>query len=673
MKVRLSELGLGLQNDWIASDNPIFRPSSWPPKPDWPVSIDRNGEVLSRYGEPVWDLTPMAGTIFKLNFGDGKKCQTARLDSKNANILRQIIAWRIWGPRPVRAAGTLQSTFTVLRAVVSLCSANGILATSLMRFPKVLEQLPTVIAPSRYERTITELHRIYDSREELGFTLLDQEGIQRLAGARPNHETVQTPYIPPRIWNYQTNRLRECIDDFLDNLTNIESCFQFCLEAYTVNYGTLKEALKKDKNGNKAPFTSNSLDYPHCIYRGKFSSTAELYRITPLIAKWLGHGDNFISISSFSAYFTLVTAASLAYIATFTLQRKEEVGSLRASCLLWENDEKIGRVPIICGETTKTDPDSDARWVASPSVEFAVKALTAIANMRMICDSVNPNFSVSAADVKDPYLFTNPSEPWGGGKPTDYEVRREIDSLGELVAYYSHLFDSASLTITHEDLKIAKQLTPNLPTEKFEVGKVWPLAWHQYRRTTAVNMFASGLISDSSMQHQMKHSSRLMPLYYGRGFTRLHLNENVSSIVVTAMYESMASQLRNAMSERFVSPYSEEHKKTICINIISTSDSKKLVTWAKQGKVSYREHRLGGCMKAGVCDYGGVESVAKCAGSNDENPCSDALFDKTKEPQVRVDLSKLKAQMVGISKISPRYQALLREQQAMENYLNAVQ
>jgi hypothetical protein len=91
-----------------------------------------------------------------------------------------------------------------------------------------------------------------------------------------------------------------------------------------------------------------------------------------------------------STYLNGVVSASLLYVANFTLQRKEEVASLRASCLIWEDDSKLGRIPIICGETTKTDHDSDARWVASPSIEAAIKALTAIANLRMVCDRQNP-------------------------------------------------------------------------------------------------------------------------------------------------------------------------------------------------------------------------------------------------------------------------------------------
>lgn len=671
----LIELGLGLGADWISPSSPAYRPSTWPPQRDWPVSIDREGTVLSRWGDSVWDLTPFAGTIFKLNFGDGPVCQADSLDSTNADILRLAITWRIWGHRSVKAYGTLQASFTQLRAVMALCSKNGIAATDLMRFPKVFEQLPKVIAPSRFESTITELHRLYDSRHILGFVILDLAGLQRLAGANPGHDTVQTPYIPPRIWVYQVKRLRECLDDFLAHRMQVEACFNACLNAYVHNYGSIEAALAPGKSRDKQPFNQNSGVRTNCVYLGPFLETANKFELTPLFVKWLGTDPNQgVSLVAFSAYLTVVTFAAMAYIANFTLQRKEEIASLRASCLIWENDEKLGRVAIICGETTKTASDSDARWVASPSVEYAVTAMTVIARLRMACDSVNPAISPTQADIEDPYLVSTPTEPWGtgSGKAVPYYIRSEVVSIIEHTERLPLFFDAGQMRITEDDLKIARQLTPNLPEDKFRVGAVWPLAWHQYRRTGAVNMFSSGLISDSSMQHQMKHCSRLMPLYYGRGYTRLHLNEKVEATVISAMYSAMARQLQTAVGERFKSPYSDQHKQSLEVNIINSKDANALARWAKQGKVSYREHRLGGCMKAGACEYGGIESIARCAGGDTGKPCSDVLFDESKASQVQDGLLRLVAEMSRLPEDSPRYRALLTERRAMENYLNVI-
>jgi len=669
----LHELALKVTAPAVVPAAVNYRPPSWPPPPDWPVVVDKDGTVVSVWSDPLWDLTPWGRHRVVLNFGDGTAGRSEPLDQANADLLRLAIGWLIWGPRGYSVASTIHGRFTALRAVVALCSQNGIRADTLMRFPRVAEQLPAAIGPSRWEVTIGLLHRLFEARESLGFIIADATLLKRLSQIAPDHETVQTPYIPPAIWVYQVGRLRECIDDFIEHKDNIEECFRFLLNAYVANFGSLEAALAQGKDGSKGPFGKNSALRPGCKYLGTFADTADRFGISDLLGKWV-HGWRTGRISMFSAYLSLVTVAGLAYIANFTLQRKEEVASIRASCLLWEEDEKLGRVPIICGETTKTDSDSDARWVTSPSVDSAVQALTIIAKLRVRCDASNRRINPTQADQNDPYLFSTPTEPWGLGlgKARRYEVRTPLDDLQGVAETYPTLFDSERLRITSEDLKLARRMTPNLPEDSFAVGKVWPLAWHQYRRTAAVNMFASGYVSDSSMQQLMKHCTRLMPLYYGQGHSRLNLNQEVEAALVTAMYEGMAQRMQDVVSDRFVSPHSPKRKEGINVAVVSVADVKSLAGWAKAGKVHFRETRLGGCMKAGPCEYGGVESVTSCAGDGTSKPCNEALYDRKKEPQVRSQLLRTKYEMTQLVPTHPRYSALAAECKAMENYLDVL-
>jgi hypothetical protein len=672
MSLVVAELGLGIRASWVTSNSPCFRPTTWPPARDWPVSVDRDGSVLSRWGEPVWDLSPIAGTAMKLNFGDGIGYIGVSIDSANADILRQMVTYRMFGPRSAKSAKALQGFFSIVRPIVAVCSRNGILATDLMRYPKVLDQIPSILPASRYRVALGELHRIFDARDSLGFIFVDSAGIRRLAEGTPKHQTIQTPYIPPRIWSYQVTRLRECLNDFTLHRESLRALFALCTEGYIKNYGSLAGSLSKNKDPNKTPFRQATDERPGCVYFGPFIAALDRLGLTQLFLKWLAMDRETLTVRQFSSYLSLVTVAGLAYIANFTLQRKEEVAALRCSCLIWEQDEKLGRVPIICGETTKTDPDSDARWVASPSIEIAVEVLSEIARLRMQFDSANKIIAPSKEDQMDPYLFSAPNEPWGSGRPTAYHIRSESNSLGETLRDYPGLLDHEQILITSDDLKIAQQLTPNLPSDKFAVGLPWPFAWHQYRRTGAVNMFASGLISDSSMQQLLKHSTRLMPLYYGRGYTKLRLNENLEMAIVAAMYESLANQLILAMTDRFVSPNLDAKQESKAVNIITTKDVKKLVIWAKSGKVSFREHRLGACMRVGFCGYGGIESVSRCTGGDGDKPCPDVRYDREKEPLIRVDLQRMSEEIALLPKESPRYGALLAEKRGMENYLDAI-
>lgn len=296
-----------------------------------------------------------------------------------------------------------------------------------------------------------------------------------------------------------------------------------------------------------------------------------------------------------SSYLTLVQIAGLTYVANFTLQRRSELASLRADCLQWE-ELPSGRVPIICGETTKTEFDADARWPTSPSVEVAIRAMTSIAKMRMAAAIAHPSILPNREDQSNPYLFDRSFEPWilGPSYRQRYSVRPHVGHLKAYMKRFPRLFDDREMEVREEDLRVAKMLSPNLCEDRgFAVGEHWPLGFHQLRRTGAVNMFASGTLSDSSVQFQMKHSSRMMTAYYGRGHASLRFNESVSDELVLAMYETMACHMREAVETRYVSPLGQDRKEVIVVKVIADRDLKCLVAAGQRGEISFRETRLG--------------------------------------------------------------------------------
>ncbi|MCW1936866.1 hypothetical protein OMD46_12070 [Pseudomonas sp. MDMC_285] len=114
------------------------------------------------------------------------------------------------------------------------------------------------------------------------------------------------------------------------------------------------------------------------------------------------------------------------------------------------------------------------------------------------------------------YLLDYCLEPWGTKlTKINRTIRPSIPSYAHVLQWFDKLFDPEQLRITPEDFALARLVTPTL-TDEFAVGKIWPLAWHQLRRTGAVNMQASGLVSDASLQFQLKHVARAMSLYYGQ-------------------------------------------------------------------------------------------------------------------------------------------------------------
>lgn len=271
-----------------------------------------------------------------------------------------------------------------------------------------------------------------------------------------------------------------------------------------------------------------------------------------------------------------------------------------------------------------------------------------------------------------PHLMQPACEPWSQLARQEMTAKqRNYTCYSELLRAHPKLFDQAALRITDEDWKIAKLITPGLNSEAFGVGKVWPLAWHQLRRTGAVNMQASGLVSDFSLQYQLKHSTLVSSLYYGQGYSQLSLNQSAQSEYIRAMYDVMGRELTGLLSDSFVSPYGSERKHTI-LQIVSESEHKKLVAAAKAGQVAWRPTLLGGCTKRGPCEYGGIDNIVRCGGGDDKAPCSDALFDQSRVALIQKLCRMLSEQIDQAENDTPYKYSLEAQRRAAENALDVL-
>jgi hypothetical protein len=264
-------------------------------------------------------------------------------------------------------------------------------------------------------------------------------------------------------------------------------------------------------------------------------------------------------------------------------------------------------------------------------------------------------------------------EPWSTSESIEYSILPNTVNYQELMQRYPRLFNLEQLRITEDDFSRARMFTPNLSKGgKFKVGAIWPLAYHQLRRTGAINMFASGLLSDSSIQMLMKHRVLLQAIYYGRNHTRLRFNEEVEGMTTQAKYEVMAKQILALASDRYVSPAGPQRKQEVVVNLIGPKDFKALVMAGKVGDVSFRENRLGGCAKQGHCDYGGIESVARCAGGDGGKPCPDVLYDRMKQSSIETQTESVELLLQSAEPDSRRERILQAEKQGLRNYLDVV-
>lgn len=670
----LSQLSLAIDSPLAVPNAPNYRPTSWPPPRDWPVIINADGHVVSRWGDPIWRLDPWAGKAVTLNFGDGPvKKYAAVIDPENADLLRIITGWWIYGPNGARGYRSLKTRFDQMRRMFVLCAQESILASELSHFPLVSDRLAGVTLTSRASEFLALLHELYERRDALGFTLLDRGGLSRLAASLPEHQTSQTAYIPPRIWHYQVTRLRECLDDFLAHRGPIEECFRFCLNAYQHNSTNLEgQSRHTSFNPFQWPSDGSTGKCTGRQYHGPFIDTARRFGIANLLERWLGLRADEIRIRTLTRYLNLVSRVGLSYLLNFSLMRVEEAWNLRSDCLQVEHDPHFGDIYVLRGRTTKTMSDPEALWITSPSAKVAVEAMQVVADLRAEC-KLPP--TVKGDDPAPRYLTGYALEPWSSKRSrVSHDLRPTIPSYAGTLQQFDLLLDREQLRISPEDLELARLVTPTL-SDQFSVGEIWPLAWHQLRRTGAVNMQASGIVSEASLQFQLKHVARAMSLYYGQNHSRVRLEEKAHTLYVRTMYETLGQQLQLLTSHRFTSPHGEKRKSEI-VRMISSADTKKAIDLAKKGLMTYRPILLGICTSRVPCPYGGVDSIAHCGGGDspeDSKPCADVLYDLEQLNQVKAWEDVLDERLAIAEAGSPLRSSLEAQKRSVESYRHVIQ
>ena len=277
--MNLDLLGLQLISPLANPEAINFRPPHWPPPANWPPIVDAHGSPQCVYSDSTWPLDVWAGKPLKINFGDGNSKRGMQLDRANADLLRQCTVWFLWGPNGCRNPLTLDGKVGVIKHLFAVCAGQGIVASDLQRFDAVIDQVAASFPQSKFAYAVSILHELLDAREYLGFCLLERDGLARLVRLAPNHETQQTPYIPPRIWSYQLTRIRECLMDYVKMQVQVEECFAFCLDAYAQKYGSLKRAMNSGGNEFGSPFQDRNharcLDFTR-FRRHKSTSSSKL-------------------------------------------------------------------------------------------------------------------------------------------------------------------------------------------------------------------------------------------------------------------------------------------------------------------------------------------------------------------------------------------------------------
>lgn len=609
---------------------------AWPPTPDAPMSFDGSGKVISRFEDDVWDFSAAAGKSCRLHFAQ-LASDHSRVSQSNRQTFKEIAAWWLFGERRPTKPTSLHTYHARFSVLVRFATRKGIDLKKFSELPCEVREFAVQLKRSFADTLLLELQSLLTFSNQIGFIVFDKKAMSIFSRSLPDPVRRQTAYLPPRIWAYQLGRLNRYLTEFLQHRKELTAAYQQACEVYLANRACALASCNLDKT-SFSPFLRACTRYPGAKYLGPIADFLAKHGLTEFMTTWRGPKEG-LRLSSFGSVFSLASFAASALIANLTGMRIGEVLSLRRGCFVAESDEVLGMIYFIRGKTTKTLTEDEALWVTCRDVQKALEALELVRSAR---DGPSPR--APAADAREQLLFTWCSEPWAavnGKRPENEDIRPPTHAYANWEKQFPLLFDAKELKIRPGDLDEARRVTPTLNAERYAVGALWPLAWHQLRRTTAVNMSASGIVSDASLQYQLKHLSRSMSIYYGRGYSSKAISRDMQAEYLKEALESMARASEQLFEDRFISPYGPEHK----FRTLAGAPKQR----GESGTFTpvFRRTLLGVCVKATSCTSGGYDDIGPCMGMDSSKGCTDAMVDRERRQvleqllnQKRTELSR---------------------------------
>jgi hypothetical protein len=317
----------------------------------------------------------------------------------------------------------------------------------------------------------------------------------------------------------------------------------------------------------------------------------------------------------------------IAAIELFTGMRQHEVAVLPFNSIERSVIPNFGEINCIVSHTSKMNGGSYSealRWVTDESGAQAVMIAQAIARclFKFKQTGVIP-------EVNFP-LWLSPM--WKAKSDAHYDYTRRT------LKNRKPVFSVEIIQADIDELVAFDGLRDWAGDPKFSVGKIWPFASHQFRRSLAVYASRSGLVSLPDLAVQLKHLSQVMTALYteNSAFAENFIADErgiISGSTHDVVHEFRAAQmlgLANTFHRNVIeaeTPLSGGNG----ARIQTQKDRDKLPKIYKnrkatekamrEGRITYHETVVGGCARKEICDAYGVDDVLPCVFR-----CGDAII-----------------------------------------------
>ena len=631
------------------------------------VSRSKTG-VLSRYGDTTWDFSPYSANRVVFDFEElaGRDGELASVLVREVKLIMFMMLFSgiKTAGRKNQKANSLKAYHSVVLDISKCAHSVGVPLSEAAQSDAFLMAFKSSIVSLEADTTLGHIKALllflsrashtsslapYDipiviPKNQLSDVLIMIDKVRSAI----DREVERTPLIPTRI-------LSELISGCEDHVSKCAPYLD----------GTISLVNKVYNDPGTSPsygINDSSAKSAHSAFKGRKSLKAkrgvgaewswktEKHTLVTLedAAKehdclelfTLGQSAN-IGFKSLKEFLSSVRVAGEILVHAYTGMRLHEVRVLPYDFFGRLEIYGMNSIPVVKSFTSKIDAKNYSEgtvWVSSNRLEIVAKVLQKIARIFYIFNSAAP------VDVSKLPIFISPL--WGGtAEPVHYDY--PLAKTGVYQPETKHpdpLWFLDRIAIESSDIEELVTFDAFRDWDKdsrFEVGKKWPLASHQFRRSVAVYASRSGMVSLPSLATQFKHLSAAMTAIYAENSSfakQILYKEGEIPATHGVIKDFQQAKVFNAATRfhevvianqnRLRGGYGKKiqrFKDNGTLPLIM-SDRVKTEKAMSTGRMSFVETMAGGCMRnGGTCKEYGLYEVTPCFGG-----CPDAIVDDGK-------------------------------------------
>lgn len=541
------------------------------------VSLDSNGEPLSYYGYKSWNLRSMSTdgkTACNLYFFEAQPLLMPPKRSRPhlAALIREqqkALLWLHMDAGKQRAQATIVIANKVLNQLAEKAYSRGVTLFELFVDPLILGEVSAELSNSSGSNAKSLLNTLWRHRDFLKVgvevRLKELSEIIKRSAPQKDAEGRQTPIIPSRIYC----AILACL---LGSLDDIERDLDTLLDAYREDRSVTLTAPEGLTQSQRTKLRRRELEELHETMRIRGWETGSLQ--TFIAGEIAGIQINLISI-----------------VIAFTGMRIGEALILPLEGVLEDVEHRGSVHHVVNGFSHKLNKGKKkpASWVTSREGRRAIMLARKIAST--ILEVMNDGDP--AAD-EAALLFCSIENPY-----------KKLDAARIYLRIKQNHVPKICPVITQFDIDElnAMELERGWLREGIEIGKHWPLTFHQFRRSLSVYAHRSGMVSLPALKGQLQHITDEMRAYYSDGFCRAvnlvfdkdHFSHEWNAAKAESSF--LAYQLGILFSDEDLLGRGAKRMASTIANH-TRSETLKLF---EEGKIAYKETVLGGCVSTEDC------------------------------------------------------------------------